>query len=89
MRKYGKIDNNHNEIRQAFETIGFTVYSTSSLGGGYPDLSIYKRGKMALVEVKSGKAKLTEAEKEFFHDWKDVTYSVRSIDDVINISKMW
>jgi hypothetical protein len=77
MPKYGRIDNNHNEIKNALRDAGFHVADTSRLGAGFPDLMVtgyhndYQTLMALLVEVKSKGGKLTVPEKRFHKGYPD------------------
>lgn len=82
-----RTDDNHREIIAAYRALGFAVYDTSRLGGGFPDLLVYRpREGLILVEVKDGRKKpsarkLTKAEKEFAEVFP--VRVVESVEDVI------
>jgi Holliday junction resolvase len=66
-----KVDKNQKEIVAEFRKLGFSVYITSHVGAGFPDLICGIDGKHTiLVEVKSTeKAKFTDAQSEFMSKW--------------------
>ena len=68
MRRAAKVDRNHVEIVEALRAVGCYVVSLASLGGGVPDLLVFKRssGLLRLLEVKAPKGKLTPAQEEVF-----------------------
>lgn len=85
MRRAPNLDRNHHEIVDAFRAGGALVHSTAQLGGGFPDLVVWHRGRYLLVEIKDGdappsKQRLTEAEELFHHLWP--VSVVRSLEDV-------
>lgn len=65
-----KVDRNHGEIRDGLRAEGFSVVDTSAVGGGFPDLVVFRDDTgMVLLEVKDGHKppsgrKLTEAQVE-------------------------
>ena len=64
MSKYArKKDNNHNEIQQALTAAGTRCVDCSRFGDGFPDILVEVRGRFILLEVKQGKADLTDAER--------------------------
>jgi Holliday junction resolvase len=74
MRKYGKIDENQNELVEYLRMAGAKVLIMSNMGGGCPDLLVGWRGKLTMVEVKDGKKppsqrKLTTDQEEFHSEW--------------------
>ena len=66
-----KVDKNQKEIVAEFRRLGFSVYITSHVGAGFPDLIVGKGDKHTiLVEIKSSStAKFTEAQLEFMRNW--------------------
>jgi Holliday junction resolvase len=80
-----KVDQNHPEIVAALRDIGCEVLSLAKIGKGCPDLLVYRRGKMYLLEVKHGtakaKGKTREAQDKFAGLWPVST--VRSVEDAI------
>lgn len=90
MRKFGRTDTNHTDIRRAVEKIGWSAWSTASLGDGFPDLICAKAKRTVLLEIKDGsrqpsKRKLTDDEREFFAHWPGECYLVESIDDALRV----
>lgn len=63
-------DVNQGEIVRAFRQCGASVKVLSQVGAGFPDLLIGWRGENILVEVKSGRGKLRENQKEFREVWR-------------------
>ena len=65
MTKYDKrTDSNHAEIRDGLRKAGYEVEDTSWIGRGHVDLMVRGDFRTVMLEVKSGDAKLTDAEKE-------------------------
>jgi Holliday junction resolvase len=85
-----KVDSNHKQIVEAFRQLGCSVFDTSGVGRGFPDLLIGKAFKTVLVEIKSSdKAKFTKHQKEFMVHWKGSTVCrIQDIEGVINLVKM-
>jgi hypothetical protein len=82
-----KVDNNQRKIVETLRKCGMTVYVTSSLGNGMPDLlASYKIngiGRTYLIEIKNGdlppnKQRLTELEKKFHESWQDHVFIINS-----------
>lgn len=65
MRLRARTDANHTEIVEALRSHGAQVLDLSRVGRGCPDILVHFEGKIALVEVKVGKGKLTPAQVEF------------------------
>lgn len=93
-RKYGvKKDANHNEIINAFKKLGAGVLDLSSVGNGVPDLLVYCRGIIYLVDIKNlltgyGRRGLNPLQKEWAKDWKGgpvyLIYTVEDAADLVN-----
>jgi hypothetical protein len=83
-------DRNHNEIAAAFESCGFSVHDTSALGGGFPDMVVWRqRNGYVLVEVKDGKKPpsgrvLTKREQSFAQKFPVVV--VYRVSDVVELA---
>lgn len=69
MRKRGRVDNEQAAIVRALRDIGASVAVTSALGDGFPDLVVCWHGAVTLLEVKTGNAALTAAERDFHAKW--------------------
>ena len=80
MRKRGRTDDNHKEIRDTFRDLHCSVADTSGAGDGFPDIVVGLRNNHGecinlMVEIKDGskppsKRKLTKAQVDFHRDWK-------------------
>ena len=84
-----KVDANHSVIVKALRDLGCSVFDTSRVAGGFPDLVVGKNSKTALVEVKSDfKAKFTAAQQLFIINWKGSTVCrIHDIEGAINLVK--
>ena len=74
MRARGKIDSNQTAVVQALRAAGMTVWVTSAMGNGSPDLVVGWKGLSVLIELKDGDKvpsaqALTVAEQEFCDSW--------------------
>ena len=85
MKKYGKVDDNQREIVKALRAAGCEVVSTAAMGGGFPDLLVYRpsHDRLTLIEIKDGnkspsKRKLTSHQLAFHARWP--VNSVHNID---------
>jgi Holliday junction resolvase len=86
-----KVDKNQKEIVAEFRKLGFSVYITSHVGAGFPDLMVgIGNTHTILVEIKSSeKAKFTEAQSEFMRNWKGgPVVRIDSIDGVHKLANM-
>jgi len=84
-----KVDANHSVIVKALRDLGCSVFDTSRVAGGFPDLVVGKNSKTALVEVKSdAKAKFTAAQQLFIMNWKGSTVCrIHDVEGAINLVK--
>jgi Holliday junction resolvase len=65
-----RTDQNQKEIVKTFRGLGCSVFDTSSVGKGYPDLNVGMNGQTYLIEVKrDDKASFTPAQLEFQRTW--------------------
>ena len=53
-RRANKVDDNHSEIIAAIRAAGISVYNTSVVGQGFPDIVCGYGGRTYLVEIKDG-----------------------------------
>lgn len=83
MRRAAKVDANQAEIVRALRAVGARVHVTSSLGGGFPDLTVGFRGQTFLLEVKQPGEKLTPRECVFFAEWTGHSAVVYSVDNAL------
>ena len=72
-----KVDTTHGEIRDHLRNAGWSVFDTSAVGQGFPDLMASRLGFTAGIECKSGpqtraEFKLNEAQREFLRGWQGV-----------------
>jgi Holliday junction resolvase len=84
-----KVDANHSIIVKALRDLGCSVFDTSRVAGGFPDLVVGKNSKTALVEVKAdAKAKFTAAQQAFILNWKGSTVCrIHDVEGAINLVK--
>jgi hypothetical protein len=67
-----------------------TVFVTSTVGGGFPDIIVGHRGKNYLMEIKRSDGypsdrKLTDDELSFFESWKGQVDVVSTIEEVVQV----
>ena len=70
-----KTDRNHKQVIDDLRKEGMSVFSTHTIGKGFPDIVVGHNGKNYLFEIKDGaktrsQTKLTESEREFHNQWK-------------------
>ena len=80
--KHCKKDKNHNEIRDEFKRLGWSVFETYQLSG-FVDQVVGKFNVTLLVEVKQEGKPLTEAQQKFADNWRGTApVAIRSVEDV-------
>jgi hypothetical protein len=82
-RKYGKKDTIQRDCEQLLKRLHINYVDTSSHGDGFGDLVIDHNRENPIVEIKTGKARLTEAEARFHATWKGPLWIIRSTDDLL------
>jgi hypothetical protein len=78
-------DQNHNALVGTLERIGCSVFDTSQVGGGFPDLVVGRNGRTMLIELKKElwTPKDVRASQYFFaNGWKG-HYAIASTDDEV------
>ena len=90
MRSRAKKDDNQDDIVAALRKMGASVWITSQMGNGSPDLVVGYAGKNYLIEVKDGSKppsaqKLTGDESKFHDGWGGNIFVVKSVDDAIDL----
>jgi hypothetical protein len=78
---YHRSDGNQREIVDALRACGSEVQSLSSVGQGCPDLLVFHRDRLYLLEIKNG-TKLRESQENFRARWKCVRV-VSSVDEAL------
>ena len=81
----GRVDANQREIVEALRRIGASVWITSSLGGGFPDLAVGHRGRTYLLEVKVSPVKLTPDEEGFHLQWRGQVAIVCNVEEAMEV----
>jgi hypothetical protein len=82
-----KVDNTHKAVVEALRAYGWRVKDCSRVGGDFPDLVIAKAGRTILVEVKSGRGKLSDGQHQFLMDWPGETWVVWNLNDVVALNQ--
>ncbi len=80
-----RVDVCQTEIVAALRQIGASVWITSNLGGGFPDLAVGFRGRTYLLEVKTPPIKLTPAEEGFHITWRGQVAIVTSAEEAMEV----
>lgn len=95
MRRAAKIDANQTRIVDALRAGGATVFITSAVGDGFPDLVVGYCGETFLIEVKDGakapsRRRLTADQERFHGAWTGGRLFVfESIADVEGFLRDW
>ena len=90
-RRAAKKDANHNEVADAFISLGYSVLDVSQLKKCC-DIIAGKGKRTIAVEIKDGAKppsarKLSEGELDFKRSWRGEWALVESVNDVINLDK--
>lgn len=90
--KAKRVDANQPKIVEAFRKLGFKVAHTHTIGKGFPDIVVSRRGKTKLIEIKDGaqppsKRKLTPDEEKFHQEWDDHIPIIETEEDVVSFAK--
>lgn len=88
--KAKKTDANQQQIVKDLRKCGYTVFITSMVGNGFPDLTVGAHGLTFLFEVKDGTKykscqKLTNLENLFHLTWKGQASIITSAQQAIDI----
>ena len=85
-----KVDVNHSLIVKTLRDLGCSVFDSSKVGGGFPDLVVGKNNKTVLVEVKANeKAKFTPAQELFMVNWRGSAIArIDTVDAAIRLVKV-
>ena len=85
-----RIDENQTLIVKTLRSMGCSVFDTSQVGRGFPDLVVGKNNKTILVEIKSDqKSKYTSAQELFMMNWRGSGVArIDSVDNAIRLVKL-
>jgi hypothetical protein len=70
MRRAAKVDATQAAIVEALRAAGAIVVSLAALGGGCPDLLVWRDDRAWLLEVKSRNGRLTPAQERWLAAWR-------------------
>ena len=88
-RRAAKTDASQSEIVDALREAGISVFVTP-IGNSFPDLVCAYRGYCALVECKTGTAKLTRGQEKFKREWQGTVIVVRTAEEAVReFFKAW
>jgi len=90
-RRAAKKDSNHNEITDAFKSLGYSVLDISQLKNCC-DAIVAKSNRTIAIEIKDGSKvpsarKLSEGEATFRDYWRGEWALIESVNDVIKLDK--
>lgn len=85
-----KVDVNHSLLVKTLRDLGCSVFDTSRVAGGFPDLVVGKNNKTILVEIKANdKSRFTPAQELFMMNWKGSAVArINDVDGAIRLVKM-
>ncbi len=85
-----RTDSNHSEIVKTLRQLGCSVFDSSRVAGGFPDLVVGKNKVTCLVEIKAdAKAKYTSAQELFMMNWRGSTVvRINDVNGAIRLVKM-
>lgn len=85
-----RTDLNHAEIVKTLRQLGCSVFDTSRVAGGFPDLVVGRNQITCLVEIKSdAKAKFTSSQEMFMMNWKgSAVLRINDVNGAIRLVKM-
>ena len=82
-----RVDTNHSLVVKTLRELGCSVFDTSSVGRGFPDLVVSK-GATALVEVKrDATVPYTKSQLEFLKNWQGTVCRIHDVQGAINLAK--
>lgn len=92
--KHGRRDSIHTACKRALERAGRHVFDLADAGGGLPDLIVSWGGESTapgvrypginlLLEIKTGDAPITPAQREFFQTWPGPKAVARSVEEAL------
>ncbi len=94
MRRAGKRDANHAQIRTALRDVGCSVLDLGNVGEGCLDLLVATpRGRTLLMEIKDGTKppsarKLTPDQEAFIRAWKGEVVVVLSREEALDVVRV-
>lgn len=88
VRRAARVDANQIAIVDALRACGVSVWVTSSLGNGAPDIVAGHHGRNVLLEIKDGgksasRTRLTEDEERFALAWRGLIVTVHSVEEAL------
>ncbi len=79
-----RVDKTQKEIVEALRAAGFSVFISSTVGRGFPDLIAGRDNRTHLIECKAKKGSFTPEQLEFYESWKGASIIVlRSAEEAL------
>ena len=82
-----KVDSTQPQIVAALRNSGASVFSTASVGSGFPDLVASYRNWTCLIECKTGRGGLNSLQREFHDNWGGLILVCRTPEEAV--SEFW
>jgi Holliday junction resolvase len=85
-----RVDLNHAEIVKTLRSQGASVFDSSNIGRGFPDLVCGINNKTVLIEIKSNEnKKFTQAQLKFMSDWSgSAVVRINDVEGAIRLINM-
>jgi hypothetical protein len=84
------VDQNQPAIVQAMRSVGAKVEHSHQIGGGFPDLIVWAKGRTFLVEVKMPGEKLNKQQVEFVAAWPGELHVVHNEAEAVKaVTGVW
>lgn len=83
MRRAGRRDLNHAEIRDGPRKCGASVLDLGGVGNDCPDLLVGWKGRNSLLEIKSAKGAESAGQSRFRQTWRGETSTVRTLQEAL------
>ena len=83
MRRAAKTDASQSAIVERLREIGAWVRPTHQIGQGFPDLLVYARGRLFLIEVKEPGEKLNKLQAAFLEHCPCEVHVVRTPEEAV------
>lgn len=86
MRRRARTDANHAEILRAARELGYDVWDCHALPGPF-DAILGRAGVNIGIEIKTLRGRETRSQRETWSAWRGQRAIVRSIDDLVELTK--
>lgn len=85
MFKRNKQDKLQKEITHCLKLLGYSVWDTSQIGNGFPDIIVGANGINYLFEIKSKHTTISKSQCKFDSEWKGNSQIIYSVSDALQI----